>query len=219
MARRTRRTPKKKPAGSAKERANRTILSRTFVLMILCGVVLFIPLIATLYNLMITDHEKYEEMALESQTRSTTLTAARGMVYDRNMNIMAASSTVETIFLDPNAIARAEEEEEENRVKGKDYNPNRSAAYIAKGLSEILDVDRDYVLEQASDTKYYYKVVQRKVPEETAQKVREFINENDLTGLINLETDSQRYYPYGSLAGQIMGFVRTDNVGAEGLEA
>lgn len=219
MARRTRRTPKKKPSGSAKERANRTILGRTFVLMILCGVVLFIPLIATLYNLMITDHEKYEEMALESQTRSTTLTAARGMIYDRNMNIMAASSTVETIFLDPNAIARAEQEEEENRVKGKEYNPNRSAVYIAKGLSEILDVDRDFVLEQAADTKYYYKVVQRKVPEETAQKVREFINENDLTGLINLETDSQRYYPYGSLAGQIMGFVRTDNVGAEGLES
>ena len=98
MARRTRKTPKKKPSGSAKERANRTILGRTFVLMILCGVVLFIPLIATLYNLMITDHEKYEEMALESQTRSTTLTAARGMIYDRNMNIMAASATYPHLY-------------------------------------------------------------------------------------------------------------------------
>ena len=219
MARRPRRTPKRKQVGSAKERANRTILSRTFVLMILCGVVLFIPLIATLYNLMITDHEKYEEMALESQTRSTALTASRGVIYDRNMNIMAASSTVETIFLDPVAIARAEKEEEENRVAGKDYNANRSAAYIAKGLSEILDVDRDVILELAADTAYQYKVVKRKVPEETAQEVREFINENELTRLINLETDSQRYYPYGSLAGQIMGFVRTDNVGAEGLES
>lgn len=219
MARRPRRMPKKKYAGSSAERANRTILSRTLILMILCGVVLFIPLIATLYNLMITDHEKYEEMALQSQTRSTSLTAARGVIYDRNMNIMAASSTVETIFLDPNAIARAEEAEEEKRIAGKEYNPNRSAAFIAKGLSELLDVERDFVLEQAADTKYYYKVIKRKVPEETAQKVRGFINENGLTGLINLETDSQRYYPYGSLAGQIMGFVRTDNVGAEGLES
>ena len=219
MARRSRKAPKKQPAGSSKERANRTILGRTFFLMVFCGVILFIPLIATLYQLMIVDHEKYEEMALASQTRSTTLTAARGVVYDRNMNIMAASSTVETIFLDPNAIARAEAEEEEKRLAGKTYNANRSAAYIAKGLSEILDVDRDTILELAADKKYYYKVVKRKVPEQTAQEVREFINENDLTGLINLETDSQRYYPYGSLAGQIMGFVRTDNVGAEGLEA
>ena len=219
MARRPRKPVKKQQAGSAKERANRTILSRTLILMILCGIVLFIPLIATLYQLMIVDHDKYEEMAIQNQTRSTTLTASRGVIYDRNMNIMASSATVETIFLDPNAIQAAEKEEEAKRLAGKQYNPNRSADYIARGLSEILDVEADFVREQAADTAYYYKVVKRKVSEETAQKVREFINDNDLTGLVNLEMDSQRYYPYGSLAGQILGFVRTDNVGAEGLEA
>lgn len=219
MARRPRKQSRKQQAGSAKERANRTILSRTMVLLVLCGIVLFVPLIMKLYTLMIVDHEKYEEMAINNQTRSTTLTASRGVIYDRNMNVMASSATVETIFLDPNAIARAEEEEEEKRLAGKEYNANRSAHYIAKGLSEILDVERDFVLEQAADTAYYYKVIKRKVPEETAQLVRDFINENDLTGLINLEMDSQRYYPYGSLAGQILGFVRTDNVGSEGLEA
>ena len=218
MARRRRKLTKKQ-AGDARERANRTSLSRTFMLMILCGVVLFIPLIATLYQLMIVDHDKYEEMAINNQTRTTALSAARGVIYDRNMNIMAASATVETIFLDPNAIARAVAEEEEKRLEGEEFNPNVSMDYIARGLSEILDVDPDFIREQAADTAYYYKVVKRKVPEETAQKVRDFINENELTGLINLEMDSQRYYPYGSLAGQIMGFVRSDNVGAEGLEA
>ena len=219
MAKRSRRLKAKARGGSAAERANRTILSRTMIMMILCGIVLFIPLIAVLYNLMIVDHEKYEEMAIQNQTRSTVLTASRGVIYDRNMNIMASSSTVETIFLDPNAIAKAEAEEEEDRLAGKEYNPDRSAAYIAKGLSEILDVDVDYIREQAADTKYYYKVVKRKVPEETAQEVRNFVNEHELNGLVNLEMDSQRYYPYGSLAGQLMGFVRSDNVGAEGLEA
>lgn len=219
MAPRPRKKTSRQQAGSQAERANRTILGRTMVLLILCGVVLFVPLITKLYTLMIVDHEKYEELAINNQTRSTTLTASRGVIYDRNMNVMASSATVETIFLDPNAIARAEAEEEEKRLAGKEYNANRSAHYIAKGLSEILDVDRDYILEQAADTAYYYKVVKRKVSEETAQLVRDFINENDLTGLINLEMDSQRYYPYGSLAGQILGFVRTDNVGAEGLEA
>lgn len=220
MARRTRRTMTKKPSGTSSERTNRTILSRTVILMILCGIVLFIPLIAVLYNLMIVDHAMYEEMAIQNQTRNMILTADRGVIYDRNMNIMASSSTVETIFLDPNAIALAEKEEEEKRLEGdKEYNPDRSAIYIAKGLSEILDVDMEFIREQAADTAYYYKIVKRKVPEETAQKVRSFINEHELTGLVNLEMDSQRYYPYGSLAGQIVGFVRTDNVGAEGLEA
>ena len=103
------------------ERANRTILTRTMILMIVCGIVLFIPLIATLYNLMIVEHDKYEEMAIQNQTRSTTLTASRGVVYDRNMNIMASSATVETIFLDPNAIQRTMAAEEEKRLAGKTY--------------------------------------------------------------------------------------------------
>jgi len=220
MARKRRiRKQNKQQTGTARERANRTILQRTLVLMILCGVILFVPLIATLYKLMIVDHAFYEEKAIANQTRSTTLTASRGLVYDRNMNILASSSTVETIFLDPNAIQKAVEKEAQKKADGKPYNSAVSVDYIARNLSEILDVEESFVKEQAADTAYYYKVVKRKVPEETAQKVREFINENDLTGLINLEMDAQRYYPYGSLAGQVMGFVQSDNVGAEGLEA
>lgn len=221
MARKVRpskQTKQKNKAGSSSERANRTILSRTFILMILCGVVLFIPLVATLYNLMITEHDKYEELAIQNQTRSTPLAAARGVIYDRNMNILASSTTVETIFIDPNGLAAAQKKEEENRADGKEYNPSQTLDFIARGLGAILEVDPEFVREQASDTAYYYKIIKRKVPEEVAQQVRSFITDNKLTG-IHLETDSQRYYPYGSLAAQILGFVRSDNVGAEGLEA
>ena len=62
------------------ERANRTILSRTLILMILCGVIAFVPLIGTLYKLMITEHDYYNEKAIKNQTRSTNLTAARGVI-------------------------------------------------------------------------------------------------------------------------------------------
>ena len=50
-----------------------------------------------------------------------------------------------------------------------------------------------------------------------ADEVRAFINENELTG-IYLVADSKRYYPYGSLASHIIGFVGTDNDGLEGTE-
>lgn len=204
---------------TGRERANRVILSRTLILMLLCGVVLFVPLVVTLFQIMILDHEKYEEMAIKNQTRSTTLSASRGVIYDRNMNILASSATVETIFLDPNALKLAIEEEQKKREDGKAYNSAVSVDVIAEGLGMLLDVDPDFVREQAADTDYYYKVIKRKVPEETAQKVRTFINENNLSGIINLELDSQRYYPYSTLAGQVMGFVRSDNVGTEGLES
>lgn len=221
MARRKLRLLKnrRRQAGDAAERANRRVLGRTFWLMLLCGVVLFIPLIATLYRLMIVEHDQYEEWALRNQTRSTTLTASRGVIYDRNMNILASNATVETVFLDPNALARRIEEETEKREAGKEYNPAISVDFIAAGLADLLDVEPDFVKEQAADTAYYYKVIKRKVSEETAQEVREFINENELSGIINLELDSRRYYPYGSLAAQVVGFVNLDDVGGDGLEA
>ena len=79
-------------------------------------------------------------------------------------------------------------------------------------------METSYIYEQASDTAYRYKVIRRKISEELADQVREFINENEIKG-VYLETDAQRYYPYSSLAAQVLGFVSRDNVGQEGLEA
>lgn len=203
---------------AASERASRTVLQRTGILMVLCGIIMFIPLIATLYDLMIVQHDYFQQLAINNQTRTTPLTADRGVIYDRNMNILASSATVETIFIDPNAMQAAEKKQLQRKEDGKTYNAQQNVDFIARGLSEILNVEASFVREQAADTSKYYKVIRRKVSEELAQQVRAFINENDLTG-IHLETDSQRYYPYGSLGAQILGFVRSDNVGAEGLES
>ena len=204
----SRKKEKTKSSGSAAQRANRSTLSRTFVLMILCGVVAFVPLIVTLYNLMIRDHDYYESLAINNQTRSTNLTALRGMIYDRNMNVMASSATVETVFIDPNEIA------EEMKTPAN----SNLLDTIARGLSQILGVDREFIYRQAEDTKYRYKVIKRKISEELADEVRQFINDGNIRG-VYLETDAQRYYPYSSLASQIIGFVSTDNVGSEGIEA
>lgn len=191
-----------------KQRANRTILRRTFVLMIVCGIVVFIPLIATLYHLMITEHDYYEALAINNQTRYTKLTANRGVIYDRNMNVLASSTTVETVFIDPNEIAKKMEDPEHAGLLNQ----------IAVGLSQILDVDQDMIYKQAEDTAYRYKVIRRKITEELADEVRAFINENEITG-VYLESDAQRYYPYSSLAAQVLGFVSGDNIGTEGIEA
>ena len=190
------------------QRANRTILRRTLVLMIVCGIVVFIPLIATLYNLMITEHDYYEERAIKNQTRSTSLSASRGVIYDANMNVLASSSTVETVFIDPNEIAEQMKQPENSNLLDQ----------IARGLGEILDVEPSFVYEQAADKQYRYKVIKRKISEELADEVRAFISENSITG-VYLETDLKRYYPNSSLAAQALGFVSSDNNGSEGLEA
>ena len=212
MARKIIRLPRTKEQKQANreqnQRANRTILRRTLVLMVLCGIVAFVPLIGTLYHLMITEHDYYNEKAIKNQTRSTNLTATRGVIYDANMNVLASSSTVETVFIDPNEIAEQMKQPENSNLLDQ----------IARGLGEILDVEPSFVYEQAADKQYRYKVIKRKISEELADEVRAFISENSITG-VYLETDLKRYSPNSSLAAQALGFVSSDNNGSEGLEA
>lgn len=193
---------KKKGGKRPEKRANTLILSRTLFLMILCGIVAFIPLIVTLYNIQIRDHEYYENLAVEQQTGEMKVSASRGAIYDRNGNTLAMSASVETIFISPKQIL-----EDEQNVQ-----------LIASELSRILDVSYEGVIEKAADTKSQYKTIKTKVEQETANAVRASIEAYELSG-IYIVPDTKRYYPYSSLAAHVIGFVGDDNYGLEGIEA
>lgn len=197
-----RKKKQQKITAADRKKSRQQLLNRTFGVMIFCGVLLFIPLVIALFKLMIIDHDKYEAQAISNQTRSTSVSASRGIIYDRNMNLLAGSTSVETIFIDPNEIDKSDE----------DVN------LIANGLGKILDVDPQKILEMEAKTDRMYEVVARKQPKEIGDQVRAFVEENELTG-IHTETDAQRYYPYGSLASQVIGFTNSSNSGSEGLEA
>lgn len=185
-----------------REKAGHGVLRRTTFIMIFCGILLFIPLIWQLFQLMIVQHDKFESDAISNQTRSTTVSADRGVIYDCNMNILAASKTVENVFIDPWEI----------------HNSNENVDLIANGLASILDVDADFIREKAAMLDRRYEVIARKREPEVADAVRQFINDNDLTG-IHLESDSKRYYPAGTTAAQVIGFTNAENRGGDGLEA
>ncbi len=181
-------------------RANKSIMRRTLSLMIVCGIVAFIVLISKLYQLQITDHEKYEKMAVQNQTKTTVVSASRGAIYDRNMDVLAASASVCNVFLDPQLIHENQE----------DINT------IALGLSSILGVNADKIREMAADTTQRYKVVSRKIDQDKADEVREFLDLNGIEG-VGVEADLKRYYPNSTLAAQVIGFMGEDN-GLSGLE-
>ncbi len=88
---------------------------------------------------------------------------------------------------------------------------------IANGLAEILDMDAEDILKKMEKTNSQYEELKKKADDELADKVREFINENDLKGIF-LRPTSKRSYPKGTLASQVIGFAN-DNGGAMGLEA
>lgn len=131
---------------------------------------------------------------------------------------------------------------------GGDYVPVavRDEAYVARGLSRILGVDEESILKMCSRTKSQYEVVKKRVEQDMADEVRRFINgeiddegreltfvnEDGKTRLLSdhkkapaalqgifLDPDSKRYYPYGTLAANVVGFVNGENQGAYGLES
>lgn len=192
-------SPKGRPRDGA---PNRMMLRRTLFLLSVCGAAAFVVLAARLYYLQIVRHDELEARAIAQQVRETTVSAPRGTIYDAKGEVLAMSAGVDTIYLSPAEIAQN----------------NEDAGAIAAGLAEILGLDYDAVYAKTQNTRSWYEVVARKVEEDVATAVREFKEEGGYTG-IKLEADTKRYYPNGSRAAHVIGFVGTDNTGLGGIEA
>lgn len=192
--------PQKRRPESAR-RANRIIQTRTLLLLGVFGVLTFVLLFAKLYHWQITEHDELQSVAVRQQTLRTTVEASRGTIYDRNGTILAMSASAEDIFLSPKEII--ENDQDQN--------------LIANGLAEILNLDAADILKKMEKTNSQYEILKKKADDELADKVREFINENELRGVF-LRPTSKRSYPKGTLASQVIGFAN-DNGGSMGLEA
>ena len=191
-------------------RANRIIQTRSFVLMILMGVVMFVLLFFRLFDLQITRHEELQGKAVNQQTRRTVVTANRGTIYDAGGNILAISPSAETIILSPLEI--------DNAVNDTEDPVSWTKESLAAGLAEILGKDASAIRKRMDNVKSQYEVIQLRADEDTAAKVRSYVDENKIAG-VHLVADTKRYYPYGSLAAQVIGFVGDENTGLYGLEA
>ena len=176
--------------------------NRILLVAVVLGLLAFVPVGLRLYRLMVTDYDYYADLALRNQTRTTVVAADRGEIYDRNMNILATSKSVENVYLDPHELKQSKADIEA----------------ISAVLGEILDKDPAWVAEQAADIKQRYKQIGARIDEATAAVIRSYINENDISG-IHLEPTSQRYYPFGTLAAQVIGFTNASGDGSEGVEA
>ncbi len=186
----------------ARVRADSGHHRRIAILMVLLGIVGFIPAALRLFDLMVLDHAYYADLALRNQSRTTVVAAQRGNIYDANGNVLACNRSVENVYLNPRELRRA----------GVD----RQA--MAAVLGEILDKDPVWILEQSEDTALRYKQIAADIDSETAEKIRAYINENGISG-IHLEPDTVRCYPYASLAAQVIGFTNSSGTGSEGVEA
>ena len=175
---------------------------RILLTMAVLGILAFVPLGMRLYDLMVRNYDYYAGLALRNQSRSTPVAADRGIIYDRNMNILAASVGVENVYLDPHELKQSKADLDA----------------VAEFLAPLVGKDARWIREQGEDTAKRYKQVGYRLEEETASAIREYINETGVSG-IHIEPTSRRYYPNGSLASQVIGFTNDSGEGSEGIES
>ena len=125
---------------------------KIFVVAFLLCVCAFGILIYRLFGLQITGAEVYQQRALAQQMSSTSITADRGTIYDRNGNVLAKSATVWTVVLSP-----AEVKDDEELTK------------IANKLSELMGVDPQSVIEMGQDKESYYREIKPSIEQDVRE--------------------------------------------------
>lgn len=160
--------------------------------------------LVSLFHWQIVKGEELSAKAMEQSLRSTSLPAMRGTIYDATgTKVLAQSASVWTVVLEPHYLAGNEE----------------LRRTVARGLSEILELDENQLYEQTGDAGSYYTVIKRKVETEVRDRINEFKEKYKVDDGIRLIADYKRYYPYGTVASNVLGFTGSDNNGLEGLEA
>ena len=140
-------------------------------------------------------------LAYQQQTLDRNINPRRGTIYDATGdNILAVSSTVETITVNPGNIAKEDKEK------------------VAKKLSELFELDYEKTLKKVTKRSSIETII-KKVEKEKTDELRIWMEENNITSGINIDEDTKRYYPYSTLASQIIGFCGSDNQGLDGIEA
>ena len=190
---------------------NKTMLVRMFIIL-LCVIIITVGVSGfRLSYIMLVKGEKYQGLASEQQLYDSLITAPRGNIYDKNMSVLATSTTAWTVYITPNGINKLNDSARKEQVRN----------LIADGLSSILSADRQEIYEDTGK-KSYYVTVEKKIDKATADKVREFITANkdfELTKYIGLDETTMRYYPNNSLASVVLGFVGDDEQGLAGIES
>lgn len=142
-----------------------------------------------------------QAMAYSQQTLNRNINAKRGRILDRTGEIeLAVSASTETVSINPTNI----------RIEDKEK--------LARALTDIFCLDYEKVLKKVTK-RTSIEIIVKKVDKEDTDKLRVWLQENNITTGVNIDEDTKRYYPYGTLASNIIGFTGSDNQGLEGLES
>jgi len=178
--------------------SNITNKKRMIVFLVVFSCILFALIIRVGFIQFIQGSE-LQLLAYKQQTRDRLISPNRGTIYDSTGEKLATSATVETVTVEPKNI------DKDNKEK------------VAQGISESLNLDYATVLEKLNKNSSI-ETIARKLEKAETDKLRQWMQDNNITKGINIDEDTKRYYQNNDTASNIIGFCGTDNQGLEGLE-
>lgn len=201
------------------------------ILAVFVGFAVFVGI--NLVKFTVVDAEMWRQKANNQHMMRVDIKAQRGSIYDSSGTVLAQSSTVWNIIVNPKGIA------EENKDRLEAYNkklvkqqenddPDKEpmkpyqelSEFICNNLAEILDIEPDKILEECKNVNKQYVVAKREVEKPVMLEVQQFLLDNNLNSdCVNTEETSKRYYPNNTLASSVIGFTNFDGDGVYGLEA
>ena len=169
-------------------------------IMLFIVIIIFIILLIRLFWIQVIQGKRLKQMAQEQQNLDREISAKRGVIYDRNGEILAMSASSEMITINPNNI------------------PKEKKELVARKISEVLEIDYEKILKKVNRNSSI-EIIGKKIEKEKSNVLRQWMIENNIDQGINIDEDTKRYYPYSKLASQIIGFCGSDNQGLNGIEA
>ncbi len=134
----------------------------------------------------------------QQRVRTEDLNAPRGTIYDRDGVELAVSIDAITVTVNPQQL--------------------EDPVGLARMLAPMVGDTRAVLRERFTKPNSQFAYVARRLESAEAQKIRDFVQENDIAG-VYFTTEPKRIYPAGELAAQVIGFVRDDDMeGLEGIE-
>ncbi|MEA3466208.1 MAG: penicillin-binding protein [Thermodesulfobacteriota bacterium] len=218
------RSPSNKESGRKSSRSHREArgVHKRILLIGFIFVVVYVALVSRVYYLQVYSAAKWQKMAARQHKKKITLTAQRGVIFDRNGESLAVSLEANSVYVNPVELivllAEAKAERDAAQIKRsslsalKNEKPEHSVQSIATAVADALALRYPRVLAKLQQDKKFIWL-KRRISEQESRRMKAL----DLPG-IHYIREHKRWYPNGRVAGQIIGFSGTDNDGLEGLE-
>lgn len=170
-------------------------------------ILLLVILIGRIAWLQFIQGSSLKEAAIRQQTTSRIISPNRGSIYDSTGKPIAISANVDTVTINPKKFIVEDSEEKTVELQEK----------VSKAFSEIFELDYNNVYSKVTSTNSV-QTIAKKVEEDKIDKLKKWMEENEIYSGINIDTDTKRYYYYNNLASNLIGFCGDDNQGLSGIE-